>query len=160
MTTRYLLDGASLDEMMAVEQRSFPSPWSREDVRSTLTSPWLRVIGAFEGEKLIGWGCAGVNPPEARLMTIAILPEFRRKGYGKTLLGALLRAAADAGCGYMELECRRNNLPARQMYETHGFIKVGVSKGYYTDTGEDAFVYCLPALPEGVPENDPYITEN
>ncbi|MCR4578659.1 MAG: ribosomal protein S18-alanine N-acetyltransferase [Clostridiales bacterium] len=160
MTLRCLTDDSLLDGMMAVEQSSFASPWSREDVKSTLTSPWLRVIGAFEGEELVGWGCVGVNPPEARLMTVAILPGSRRKGHGRQLLRALLQAAADAGCGYMELECRRSNLPAQRMYTTNGFIKVGVSKGYYTDTGEDAFIYCLPALPEGHPENDPYITEN
>ena len=159
MTFRYLTDESRLDEMMAVEISSFSSPWSREDVKSTLTSPWLRVVGAFEGEDLAGWGCAGVNPPEARLMTIAILPGFRRKGYGRALLKALLQAAADTGCGYMELECRAGNLPAQQMYKTHGFIKVGISKGYYTDTGEDAYIYCLPSLPEGKPENDPYITK-
>ena len=160
MTFRYLTDESRLDEMLAVEISSFSSPWSREDVKSTLTSPWLRVVGAFDGEDLAGWGCAGVNPPEARLMTIAILPNFRRKGCGRALLKALLQAAADAGCGYMELECRKSNLPAQQMYRTSGFIKVGVSKGYYTDTGEDAYIYCLPELPEGHPENDPYITEN
>ena len=160
MTSRYLTDESRLDEMLAVEISSFSSPWSREDVKSTLTSPWLRVVGAFDGEDLAGWGCAGVNPPEARLMTIAILPNFRRKGYGRALLKALLQAVADAGCGYMELECRKSNLPAQQMYRTSGFIKVGVSKGYYTDTGEDAYIYCLPELPEGHPENDPYITEN
>ena len=160
MTFRYLTDESRLDEMLAVEISSFSSPWSCEDVKSTLTSPWLRVVGAFDGEDLAGWGCAGVNPPEARLMTIAILPNFRRKGYGRALLKALLQAAADAGCGYMELECRKSNLPAQQMYKTSGFIKVGVSKGYYTDTGEDAYIYCLPALPKGHPENDPYITEN
>jgi ribosomal protein S18 acetylase RimI-like enzyme len=45
------------------------------------------------------------------------------------------------------------------MYKPHGFIKDGISKGYYTDTGEDAYIYCLPSLPEGKPENDPYITK-
>ena len=158
MTVIYLRDDSRLDDMLAVERSCFASPWSREDIKNALSAPWLRCMGVFEDEQLIGWGCAGVTPPEARLMTIAVLPGYRRIGYGKTLLKALLQAAADTGCGYMELECRAGNLPAQQMYKTHGFIKVGISKGYYTDTGEDAYIYCLPALPEGKPENDPYIT--
>lgn len=160
MTVCCLTDEARLDEMLEVEQSSFASPWSRDDIQSALSAPWLRCMGIFEGDTLAGWGCAGVNPPEARLLTIAIKPDFRRKGRGSMLLRALMQAAADAGCGYMELECRRSNLPAQQLYKTHGFIKVGVSKGYYADTGEDAFVFCAPSLPEGHPENDPFIIEN
>ena len=46
---------------------------------------------------------------------------------------------------------------AQALYHKLGFLRVGCRKGYYEDTGEDAFVYALIALPPGRPDDDPFL---
>jgi ribosomal-protein-alanine N-acetyltransferase len=40
----------------------------------------------------------------------------------------------------MTLEVRLSNRGAQEMYKRFGFTPVGVRKGYYADTGEDALI--------------------
>lgn len=158
--TCYLLEPAAIGRMMEIERASFPSPWSEKDVLAGFRMAGaLRYLGLYEkpdGE-LQGWSCVWTGSEEAHLMTLAIHPQARGKGLGRELLRASITAAADAGCRYMELECRSGNMAAQQLYKSEGFLRVGTRKGYYEDTGEDAWIYVLPALPAGHPENDPYL---
>ena len=57
----------------------------------------------------------------------------------------------------MELECRVSNDVARKMYHNLGFLRVGLRKGYYVDTGEDAVIMALIAMPPANAENDPFL---
>ena len=155
---KYILDDGLLADMMEIERASFPSPWDEEDVKNGLKSNGrLRFIGIFEDGALAGWSCMGVCLDEAHLMTLAVSPRMRRKGLGRRLLAFTMQAASDAGARYMELECRRSNTVAQALYSAAGFLKVGVRKGYYADTGDDALIYVIIALPEGDSENDPYL---
>ena len=154
---RYITDTADLDRMLQIERLSFPTPLDESDVRESVTQSRLRCMGIYEEKTLAGWGCVHTGIYEAHLMTIAVHPDYRHRGYGKALLMALIRASADAGCTYMELECRRGNTAARSLYEAAGFIRTLTKPGYYGDTGEDALIYVLPSLPEGNAENDPYL---
>lgn len=157
--TGYILNEALLPRMMQIEKSSFSMPWSEEDVREGFRrGARLRFGGIWDADGLLqGWGCVWIGMEEAHLMTLAIHPDARRKGFGRALLDFLITASADTGCRYMELECRANNTAAQYLYKNRGFIRVGKKPGYYTDTGEDAYIYVLPALPEGRPENDPYL---
>lgn len=159
ITTAYITDTALIDEMCAIEQASFSMPWSREDIITDLTDhDFSRYLGIFEDGTLIGWGCIWLRPlerVEVLLATVSIRPDKRRNGNGRILMNALIQASADAGGEYIELQCRTRNTAAQKMYESLGFLRVGRLKGYYTDTGDDAYIYVKIQLPEGNPENDP-----
>jgi len=74
------------------------------------------------------------------VISIAVLPEYRRKGIAKTLLKDALKALKKHyGCDEAYLEVRVSNSPALMLYQKLGFTIVKVSKGYYVD-GEDAYV--------------------
>ena len=154
---RYITDDKDIERMLQIERLSFPTPWDESDVRESVTQSRLRCMGVYEAGTLAGWGCVHTGICEAHLMTLAVHPAYRRRGYGKALLDAFIRASADAGCTYMELECRKGNTAARALYEAAGFIKTLTRPGYYADTGEDAVIYVLPSLPDGNAENDPYL---
>ncbi len=155
---KYPLEAEDLEQMLVIEQKSFPSPWRREDIAYALTaSGEMRCLGILQEGNLCGWGCFRLGLYEAHLMTVAICPDERGKGLGKKLTRAILQAAADSGARVMELECRKSNLPAQRLYRALGFQRVGERKGYYTDTGEDALLYVHLNLPEGDPESDPFL---
>ena len=157
--TAYILPPGDIDAMLKIENASFITPWQRQDIEGDLNSnPCARYMGIYDEGRLIGWGCVWLKMNEAHLMTVAIEPSRRGEGHGKTLTKALMQAASDGGAVFIELECRRANTVAQKMYNALGFIRVGIRKGYYTDTGDDAFIYAHIALPKANWENDPYIT--
>jgi len=74
------------------------------------------------------------------VISIAVLPEYRRKGIAKTLLSNALKAMKEHyGCEEAYLEVRISNSPALALYQKLGFTIVKVSRRYYID-GEDAYV--------------------
>jgi [ribosomal protein S18]-alanine N-acetyltransferase len=58
----------------------------------------------------------------------------------RVALLALARDAVGRGATALTLEVRLSNKAAQEMYRRFGFVPVGIRKGYYADTGEDALV--------------------
>ena len=64
----------------------------------------------------------------------------QRRKIGTRLLYELIETATDMGARAVSLEVRVSNWGAQRMYTRFGFRPVGVRKGYYQETGEDALV--------------------
>ena len=60
----------------------------------------------------------------ALVVTVQVLPAFRRRGLGRRLLEECARQAAGAGCAEVRLGVHRGN-PARALYEAAGFAPAG-----------------------------------
>ena len=146
-----------LDDMYAAEKACFRSPWAREELAEDLEKPISRYLVMLENEKLIGYAGFWLLMEEAHITNVAVLPEYRGQGLGKRLVKELIQLASDCGAKFMELECRVSNDVARRMYHNLGFLRVGLRKGYYTDTGEDAVVMALIVMPPPNEENDPFL---
>jgi len=77
------------------------------------------------------------------VVSIAVLPGYRRRGIGTKLLKEAIRALKeDYNCKDVYLEVRVSNYEAIRLYEKLGFKISEVKKGYYKD-GEDAYVMTL-----------------
>lgn len=83
---------------------------------------------------------------DGHIVTIAVRPEYRRRGLAELLLVTTLDAAREASQDVVTLEYRISNQAARALYDKYGFEKVGVRAGYYTDTQEDAVFMTTPPL--------------
>ena len=74
------------------------------------------------------------------IVSIAVLPEYRRMGIGTELIiRALNSLKNDYKCRSVYLEVRVSNIGAINFYRRLGFKIDRVIKGYYKD-GEDAYV--------------------
>ena len=93
---------------------------------------------------------------EGHVTNIAVREDRRGMGYGEAITRALIQLAADSGLSFLTLECRRSNLRAQSLYHKLGFKDVGFRKRYY-ENSEDALIMYLQPLPEGHPENDPWL---
>jgi ribosomal-protein-alanine N-acetyltransferase len=82
---------------------------------------------------------ARVTADDAEILTMAVLPEKRRRGIGRTLLAAGMREAASRGASALFLEVSISNQAARDLYRAAGFAEVGRRPRYYSD-GADALV--------------------
>ena len=65
----------------------------------------------------------------ATLVTIQVRPECRRRGYGRTLLGAFAEQGAEAGYRLLHLGVHQDN-PARALYEQAGYQPAGSDGDY------------------------------
>ena len=130
-----------LDEVVAIERLSFTLPWSRgaflyEMEQNRVARCWV----LREAEHVIGYVCLWEIGDEVHVTNIAVHPESRRRGLGRTLLSSVLDDARQRRLRVVGLEVRPSNHEALGMYDSFGFKVVGRRKGYYSDTGEDALV--------------------
>jgi ribosomal-protein-alanine N-acetyltransferase len=82
---------------------------------------------------------ASLYADEAEILSLAVVPEQRRKGIGNALLAACEEAWRKAGVRGAWLEVRRDNRGALKLYEQRGWTDAGLRRGYYED-GVDAVV--------------------
>jgi len=80
---------------------------------------------------------------EAEILTLAVLPDARRRGVARALMSAALTMAEADGAEVMFLEVGRRNTAARALYAALGFVAAGERRGYYAD-GEDALLLQRP----------------
>ncbi len=89
---------------------------------------------------LAGYAGLWLMVDEAHITTIAVRPEFRRRGYGELLLVALAEVAIDINARWLTLEVRVSNEIAQSLYRKYGFKSAGVRQRYYSDNHEDALI--------------------
>ena len=130
---------ADLEGVMAIEEASFQTPWSRgmflEELARRFSDP---VVAEGEGGEILGFAVSWTVAGESHLLNIAVRPDRRGGGVGRALLRECIRRGARAGASRIHLEVRAGNEEARRMYHAAGFSFLGIRKGYYNDTGEDA----------------------
>ncbi|GBC71806.1 Ribosomal-protein-alanine acetyltransferase [Candidatus Calditenuaceae archaeon HR02] len=95
----------------------------------------------------VEWGGSKIDTLRLRklghIVSIAVLPEFRRRGIGRALMQEALNVLKNVyGCDEVYLEVRVTNTLAINLYHSLGFKVTRVAKNYYID-GEDAYVMAL-----------------
>jgi ribosomal-protein-alanine N-acetyltransferase len=129
---------SDLPQVIAIERRSFPTPWSLAMFVLELSKPSGVCLAGLDGDKLAGYLVCSRYDQVWHLMNIAVDPAARRRGVASRLLEAMIgRAGVDAS---YTLEVRTSNAPAIALYERFGFRAAGTRPRYYQDTGEDALI--------------------
>jgi [ribosomal protein S18]-alanine N-acetyltransferase len=134
------LDLADLDAIDDIEQRAYPTPWSRAMFASELAKPTSICLGAFEGDELVAYIVNSRYVDAWHVMNVAVDPDRRRRGIATQLLEHLFDLTRDDERRGYTLEVRISNDPAIRLYERLGFEPRGLRRGYYTDNREDALI--------------------
>ena len=146
-----------VDAVHAIEAATFPVPWSHESFEKEVTeNRCARYMVLKEDGVCVAYAGMWLVLDEGHVTNIAVRKDKRGLGYGETVTRALIQLAADSGLSFLTLECRRSNVVAQSLYHKLGFKDVGFRKRYY-ENSEDALIMYLQPLPEGHPENDPYL---
>jgi len=134
---------SDLDRVMAIEEASFSTPWSRTSFRNLMgrgdADLWVTIV---DGE-LVGYSVVWYVGDESELGNLAVSPEWRRRGLGQWQLDQVLDRVLDRGARRIFLEVRLSNQGAQDLYERSGFVQVGIRRRYYRQPVEDARVMCL-----------------
>ena len=128
-----------LPQVIAVERRSFPAPWSLAMFVLELSKPSSVCLAAVRDDRLIGYLICSRYHTVWHLMNVAVDPPFRRMGVARTLIEQLF-AETGEDSGRYTLEVRISNRDAIRMYESFGFRGAGVRRRYYHDNNEDALI--------------------
>lgn len=148
---------ADIDAVYEIECLSFRTPWTRWSLLGELKND-VAVYCLLELDgRVIGYCGLWILCDEAHITNIAIHPALRGKGYGKLLLTAAIKTAVNRDAGRMTLEVREKNTVAQAMYAAFDFAMAGRRKGYYADTGEDAFILWNDTLRETLYKNEPLL---
>ena len=129
-----------LSDIEEIEQRAYPTPWSRSMFASELAKPTSICLGAFEGEDLLGYVINSRYVDAWHIMNVAVDPGHQRRGVATSLLERLFELTRDDERRGYTLEVRVSNVEAIHLYEKLGFEARGLRRGYYTDNREDALI--------------------
>jgi ribosomal-protein-alanine N-acetyltransferase len=137
ITIRPLTYG-DLPQVIAIERRAFPTPWSLAMFVLELSKPSGICLAAIEDANLVGYLVCSRYADIWHLMNIAVDPSARRRGYASALLEEMFDRAGRQEA--FTLEVRTSNASAIALYERFGFRSAGTRPRYYRDTGEDAMI--------------------
>jgi ribosomal-protein-alanine N-acetyltransferase len=138
---------SDLPQVISVERRAFPTPWSLAMFVLELSKPGGVCLGAVRdagtageaGGRIVAYCICSRYDLVWHLMNIAVDPDHRREGLATALLTGLLhRVGGDDA--RVTLEVRESNQGAIDLYERFGFRSAGIRRRYYQDNGEDALI--------------------
>jgi ribosomal-protein-alanine N-acetyltransferase len=130
---------ADLPQVIAIERRAFPTPWSLAMFVLELSKPSGICLAALEDGELIGYLVCSRYDTVWHLMNIAVDPSRQRQGIATKLLERLFERG-DKPREQYTLEVRTSNEAAIRMYERFGFRAAGRRRAYYHDNREDALI--------------------
>ncbi|MDW5611279.1 MULTISPECIES: ribosomal protein S18-alanine N-acetyltransferase [Mycolicibacterium] len=136
------LTGADAARCAELEAQLFDGddPWPERAFLAELAAKHNYYVAARVDDKVVGY--AGIarlgrfKPYEYEIHTVGVDPAWQAHGIGRGMLSRLLDYAGD---GTVFLEVRTDNAAAIALYESEGFVKVGVRKRYYRVSGADAY---------------------
>ncbi len=151
-----------LPQVIAIERRAFPTPWSLAMFVLELSKPSGVCLAAFvpggddesaggrgRSDRLAGYLICSRYADVWHLMNIAVDPALRRRGIGIALLEKMVERAGPEES--YTLEVRPSNAVAIALYERFGFRAAGTRRRYYQDTGEDAVIMWRTAQTASAP---------
>ena len=138
---------ADLDEVMCIEERAYPFPWTRGIFRDCMRADYPMWVQERDGG-IVGYGVLSIAADEAHVLNVCAAPEVQGRGHGRRLLRALVQQARGRGARRLFLEVRPSNPQAMALYHAEGFNEIGRRPRYYPahQGREDAIVMAKELL--------------
>lgn len=138
---RIIIDAAQpadIDALVEIHAAGFRRGWSADEIDGliadrTVMSHVLRRESLFGTRRPLGFILVRTVADQAEVLTIAVAPAARGRGYGRSLMEEALRSLYRELVPEIFLEVDENNASAVSLYHSLGFVEVGRRKGYYAD---------------------------
>ncbi len=134
-----------LPAIQAIEQVSYPRPWSlgvfQSEIEMARRGERHYVVARRHGE-LVGYAGSMFVVGDAHVTNIATAPLHHRSGVATRLLAELAWEAIARECQALTLEVRSSNTGAQALYRRFGFAPVGVRQKYYENTEDAIVMWC------------------
>ncbi len=138
-----VIDLASFHPSDIGGERADPRAVREKSLREELARSWARLrVARDPSGAVVGYVLFWHVVDEIHLLNVAVAPESRRGGIGRTLVEAVIAYARAHAAAKILLEVRASNAAALALYERLGFTRFNVRERYYSD-GEDGIEMVL-----------------
>lgn len=137
------LEEKDLDEVTALEESCFSTPWRRQDFEDVITNPDRIYLVAEEDYEILGGIMLSMIPSvhEGDISNVEVWEKHRRKHVGRRLLDEILRVGQEEyDIREFTLEVREKNMAAKKLYENAGFVSEGVRPNFYDNPKDNAVI--------------------
>ena len=135
-----------VNAVLAIDRLSFSTAWDKSSYLRDLINPICQYFVADRDGQVFAYCGLWIVREDSHVTTIAVHPDWRHQGLGRTLMLKMIDYALQHGSTRMTLEVSIANPSAKTLYDKLGFITIGKIKAYYLDSGEDAWVMRLEPL--------------
>lgn len=128
-----------------IHKRCFAKGWSHLEFESFFDRSGVFSAIAYHPEQgAVGFVLCWIIEDQCDILSMGVLPDYRRDGLGMMLLEDAMENAKNLGAAHMMLEVNANNVAAQTLYTTHGFESFSTRKNYYTHAdGTHADAICM-----------------
>jgi [ribosomal protein S18]-alanine N-acetyltransferase len=140
------LDSNKSQECAQIHQKSFIKGWSDADIDNLARERNViaNELKDHKSGKIYGFVLSRRAADEAEILSIAIDPKYRGRGWAAQLLKQHMKELAQLGVHKLFLEVDEMNIAACKLYDKCGFYKVGERQAYYeTQSGQRSLAYIL-----------------
>jgi ribosomal-protein-alanine acetyltransferase len=128
---------ADLNTLYMIEQRCFTKEaWSKKQIATFLEASDSVSLTVRENSEIVGFVIGLMNQFDGmkigHIVTIDVLPNYRRRGVGLTLLGSIEQEFINMGVKVCYLEVREDNLAAIRLYRKAGYVEFERLENYYS----------------------------
>lgn len=141
------IDAPAIAAIAACEQAVQLTPWTAGMFHDSLAAGaegwWL----AEEEGRAVAYLLAQPTVGETEVLTLGVLPAWRRRGLAASLIALLVARANERQDERLLLEVRESSEGARAFYQRQGFVPIGRRPGYYpTPDGREAAILMARTL--------------
>ena len=133
------MSDAHISQVAIIEKLCFSTPWSENSLSEELGNPLARFLVLMSEDRVAGYIGAHNILGEVYITNVAVHPDYRGKGFAKALINRLIDDCRSDD-GFVTLEVRVSNTPARSLYSGLGFREVGLRKNFYESPTEDGLL--------------------
>ena len=102
-----------VSRLAELEKLCFSEPWSEKSLTEEIDNPAACFLVAMQQDEVLGYGGMHTVLGESYVDNIAVFPEFRGHGVGRTLMAALIEKARENGGVFIWRCGRRTCRPLR-----------------------------------------------
>ena len=129
-----------MPEVLKIEHESFEFNWTEEDFLACLRQRNCIGMVAEHENRVVGFMIYELHKSKLHILNFAVSPAQRRAGIGGQMVAKLISKLSSHRRTRITLEVRETNLIAQLFFRKQEFRAVRVLRGFYEDSGEDAFL--------------------
>jgi len=129
-----------MPEVLHTEQESFEFSWTEEDFLKCLRQRNCIGMVAEHEDRVVGFMIYELHKTKLHVLNFAVAPAWRRVGVGTQMVTKLVGKLSSHRRTKITLAVRESNLSAQLFFRSQAFQATRVLRGYYEDSGEDAYL--------------------
>ena len=127
-------------EVLEIERTSFDHAWSEDDFLRCLRQRNCIGMVAEHDDRVVGFMIYELHKSKLHVLNFAVDPAHRRLAIGTQMAMKLVGKLSSHRRTKITLAVRESNLTAQQFFRSQAFNATKVLRGYYEDSGEDAYL--------------------